>query len=54
MKIPAFAWGYNKFRQAKAWLQATQAWRTMRALSSAARDYVRHKATFASLRTDRA
>ena len=55
MKIPAFAWGYGKFRQAKAWLQATHAWRTMRALSSAARDYVRRlKATFPRLRTDRA
>jgi hypothetical protein len=55
MKIPTFAWGYGKFRQAKAWLEATPAWRTMRALSRAARDYVRHlKATFASLRTDRA
>ena len=55
MKIRTFAWGYGKFRQAKAWLEATPAWRTMRALSSAARDYVRHvKATFAGLKTDRA
>jgi hypothetical protein len=55
MKIPAFAWGYGKFRQAKAWLEATPAWRTMRALSSAAPDYVRRlKATFPRLRTDRA
>src|SRR5437667_8588896 len=42
MKIPAFAWAYGKFRQAKAWLEATQAWQTMRSLSRAARDYVAH------------
>ena len=58
MKIPTFAWAYGKFRQAKAWLEATQAWRTMRALSKraskAAREYVRHiKQTFAYPRTGR-
>jgi hypothetical protein len=42
MKIPKFAWAYGKFRQAKAWLEATQAWQTMRSLSRAARDYVAH------------
>jgi hypothetical protein len=42
MKIPTFAWAYGKFRQAKAWLEATQAWQTMRSLSGAARDYVAH------------
>ena len=40
MKIPAFAWAYAKFRQAKAWLEATEAWRTVRSLSKAARSYV--------------
>jgi len=40
MKIPKFAWTYGKFRQAKAWLEATQAWRAMRSLGRAARDYV--------------
>jgi hypothetical protein len=40
MKIPTFAWAYGKFRQAKAWLEATQAWQTMQSLSRAARDYV--------------
>jgi hypothetical protein len=40
MKIPAFAWAYAKFRQAKAWLEATEAWRAIRSLSSAARNYV--------------
>jgi hypothetical protein len=42
MKIPKFAWAYGKFQQAKAWLEATQAWQTMRSLSRAARDYVVH------------
>jgi len=42
MKIPKFAWAYVKFRQAKAWLEATQAWQTMRSLSRAARDCVAH------------
>src|SRR5215210_4664084 len=40
MKIPAFAWAYGKFRQAKAWIEATEAWRAMRSLSRAARNYV--------------
>lgn len=39
MRIPAFAWVYGKFAQARAWLQATEAWRVVRALSRAARDY---------------
>ena len=48
MKIPKFAWAYGKFRQAKAWLEATQAWQTMRSLRRAARDYVAHlRATIA-------
>jgi hypothetical protein len=41
MKIPAFAWGYAKFRHAKAWIEATDAWRTMRSLSQAARNYLK-------------
>jgi hypothetical protein len=40
MKIPAFAWAYAKFRQAKSWLEATEAWRTMRSVSKAVRTYV--------------
>jgi hypothetical protein len=48
MKIPAFAWAYDKFRQAKAWLEATEAWRTIRSLSNAARKYL------PQLRTSRA
>ena len=55
LKIPAFAWGYEKFRLAKAWLEATAAWQTIRSLSRSARDYVRHvKATFDGFRTYRA
>ena len=26
MKIPAFAWGYTKFSDAKTWLKNTEAW----------------------------
>jgi hypothetical protein len=40
MKIPAFAWAYTRFREAQAWLQATEAWQTIRSLSKAARQYV--------------
>ena len=40
MRIPAFAWCYGKFMDMKAWLQATEAWRAIRALSRAAKDYV--------------
>jgi hypothetical protein len=40
MRIPAFAWVYGKFTEMKTWLQATEAWRAIRALSRAAKDYV--------------
>jgi hypothetical protein len=51
MRIPAFAWAYAHFRQAKAWLEATEAWRAMRRLRSRARDYLAHlKATLAGRR----
>ncbi|MGY4287723.1 hypothetical protein ACVWXO_006943 [Bradyrhizobium sp. LM2.7] len=40
MRIPAFAWAYTKFAEAKAWLQATEAWHVIQALSRAARDLV--------------
>ncbi|KJC53407.1 hypothetical protein UB31_08245 [Bradyrhizobium sp. LTSP849] len=40
MRIPAFVCVYGKFTEVRAWLQATEAWRTVRALSHAARDYV--------------
>lgn len=40
MRIPAFAWGYGKFSEMKAWLEATEAWRAVRALVRAAKDGV--------------
>jgi hypothetical protein len=40
MRIPAFAWAYGKFAEVKAWLQATEAWRAIRAVSFAVRDTV--------------
>ena len=40
MKIPAFVWAYTKFREAKAWLEATEAWQAIRAISNAARQYL--------------
>lgn len=40
MRIPAFAWGYGKFTDVRAWLQATEAWRAIRALGRVAKDYV--------------
>jgi hypothetical protein len=40
MKIPAFAWAYTKFREAKAWLKNTEAWQAIRAISKAARQYL--------------
>jgi hypothetical protein len=40
MRIPAFAWAYGKFAEMRAWLQATEAWRVVRAVSRAAREYV--------------
>ncbi|MDI4231977.1 adenylate/guanylate cyclase domain-containing protein [Bradyrhizobium sp. Arg237L] len=40
MTIPAFAWAYTKFREAKAWLKNTEAWQAIRAISKAARQYL--------------
>jgi hypothetical protein len=45
MKIPTFAWAYAKFQQAKSWLEATEAWRTIRSVSKAVRNYVRQMKT---------
>jgi hypothetical protein len=42
MKISAFAWAYGHYRGAIARLKATQAWKTMRSLSSAALDHLRN------------
>lgn len=49
MKIPAFVAVYTRYLQAKAWLEATEVWRAIRALSLAARSYVaRLRAALAS------
>jgi hypothetical protein len=40
MKIPAFAWCYNKFSDAKAWLKSTEAWQAIRAISKTIRQYL--------------
>jgi hypothetical protein len=40
MKIPAFAWAYTKFLEAKEWLTSTEAWKAVRAISKAARRYL--------------
>ena len=40
MKIPAFAWAYTKFSEAKAWLKNTEAWQAIRTLSRTARQYL--------------
>ena len=58
MRIPAFAWVYGKFTEMKAWLQATEAWRAIRAVSHAVRDTVararaRLVASFSKLATSR-
>ncbi|MGY8708147.1 hypothetical protein RAD16_20590 [Bradyrhizobium sp. 18BD] len=58
MRIPAFAWVYGKFTEMKAWLQATEAWRAVRAVSRAVRDTVarakaRLVASFSKLATSR-
>jgi hypothetical protein len=45
MTIPAFAWAYTRFQQAKAWLEATEAWRVMRSLSRAAGNYLEQMKT---------
>jgi hypothetical protein len=40
MKIPAFAWAYTKFREAKAWLKSTDAWQAVCAIGRSARRYL--------------
>ena len=41
LRIPTFAWAYGKYLRAKAWLQATEAWRTIRALAGGIRHFAR-------------
>jgi uncharacterized membrane protein len=40
MRIPAFAWAYTKFRQARSWLESTEAWRAVRSVGKTIRGYV--------------
>lgn len=44
MTIPAFAWAYDRFSQAKDWLESSEAWRSVRRWSKtafqSARNYV--------------
>ena len=49
MKIPAFAWAYGKFRQAKEWLEATEAWQAIRSSGRAIRNYVAQMKTSGAL-----
>jgi hypothetical protein len=41
MSIPAFAWGYRKFDQARSWVESLSAWQLMRRLGLSARHAVR-------------
>jgi hypothetical protein len=42
LKIPAFAWAYGHYRQAIAWLKATEAWKMLHSLKAAALDVIRN------------
>ena len=41
MKIPAFAWAYRHYTQAKAWMKQTEAWKAIRALSRSIRELMK-------------
>ncbi len=41
MSIPAFAWGYGKFCQARNWVESLDAWRRMRLLMLTAKRAIR-------------
>jgi hypothetical protein len=41
MSIPAFAWAYGKYRQAKSWVTSLEAWQTMRRWSRSAHAAIR-------------
>lgn len=41
MSIPAFAWGYGKFQQARGWVESLDAWRLMRLFFLTAKRTVR-------------
>jgi 1-acyl-sn-glycerol-3-phosphate acyltransferase len=42
LSIPAFAWGYARYRRVKDWVEASEVWRNCRRLSKSAVDAVRH------------
>jgi len=48
MKIPAFAWTYNQYERAKAWVMETGAWKAARSLGLSLRDYCRQWQRLAS------
>jgi hypothetical protein len=41
MSIPAFAWGYGKFQQARAWVESLSAWRLARRMVLIAKRSIR-------------
>ena len=41
MSIPAFAWGYGKFQQARSWVESLSAWRLVRRIALSARRAIR-------------
>jgi hypothetical protein len=43
LKIPAFAWAYRNYQEAKSWLEATEAWQVMRSIGRSA---LRHLANW--------
>jgi hypothetical protein len=51
MSIPAFAWCYGKFQQARSWVESLDAWRLMRLLLLTAKRAVRSHV--ADIRTSR-
>jgi hypothetical protein len=51
MTIRPFAFAYGKLQDIKAWLDSTEAWRTMRRFSRLARDYVAQLKTALSSRS---
>jgi hypothetical protein len=42
MSIPAFAWGYGKYRLVKDWLESTEAWQMVRRWSRVAQFTIRN------------
>jgi hypothetical protein len=46
MKIPAFAWAYRHFVQAKTWIKQSKAWKAIQALSRSIRERISRTAVF--------